>query len=686
MITDAEIRQEIERGVGRKVTALDRRPSGYQTSFALEEVDVTLEGGERLELMLKDMSSDGLTEASRGAKPDFLYDPLREIEIYRDVLAVADVSTPRLAAASVESGWLLVERIRGVELFQVGPRSTWECVARWLAGLHSTLAGTRPDRAIRYDAAFYALWPRRALDFAKGRADNPAIATIARIEAGYAPVIERLLELPPTLVHGEFYASNVLVDDPLDPQRVAAVDWEQAAIGPGLVDLAALTSGRWSDADRVAIANAYRDAGGVDGLDDDKFVLGVAACRLHCAMQWLGWASDWEPPEEHRQDWLDEAVSSAKLLGLAGYGHHMQEASDRSLRPITKATGIDADPAVGFEFVVTGDSRPTLPNAGFPQVTHRLFAELRAIGPAFALYTGDFMWGYHATRQEKLNDIDRFSALADTLGVPLFNAPGNHEMQSDPEAIALLEERGHDLYGSFDVGPYHFVGLNTDEFCLEGRIAGDQLEWLRSDLEASAGAKGIFVFMHRPMYSWFQGDFNPDDQAMLRDLFASHPVRAVFAAHDHFYLHEEHAGVQYMTVAGAGSPMYAPPQRGGFAHYVLVRVDADGGIEYSVVEPGRIDIEYVAGNDGIEPLSIARIANTTDSDITLRNLEFRMPRLGALDDYRFSADYQDWVRQERPVDLKPGRMVDCGDGSAVVSVEVGLATGVAFRVAVEARY
>jgi hypothetical protein len=115
-----------------------------------------------------------------------------------------------------------------------------------------------------------------------------------------------------------------------------------------------------------------------------------------------------------------------------------------------------------------------------------------------------------------LNDIDRFRALADTTGVPLYNVPGDHEMQSDPVAVAILEEKGHDLWGSFDIGAYHLIGLNTDEVNREGRVTGEQLEWLKEDLAASAGVQGIFVFMHRPMFSWFQGDFNPDDVEILR--------------------------------------------------------------------------------------------------------------------------------------------------------------------------
>ena len=35
----------------------------------------------------------------------------------------------------------------------------------------------------------------------------------------------------------------------------------------------------------------------------------LARCRLHLALQWLGWSPDWRPPPEHAHDWLGEALS-----------------------------------------------------------------------------------------------------------------------------------------------------------------------------------------------------------------------------------------------------------------------------------------------------------------------------------------------------------------------------------------
>ncbi len=314
MNEDADIRGVLEAALGKPLASLERRPSEYRTSFALHEIDVELASGERLELMFKEVGPAGLAPSARAAKPAFLYDPLREIEVYRDVLDPA-LGTPRFYAADTERGWLFIERVHGVELFQVGERQTWEAVARWLADMHAKLAPAAPSarRAIRYDRGYLELWPARAIEVAQARGDASATEALRPLAEGYEAVIARLLALPPTLIHGEFYASNVLVDAFTAPRRVAAVDWEQAGIGPGLVDLAALTAGRWGEADRAEIAAAYAATAGSD------FDVGaLEACRLHLALQWLGWSPGWTPPVDHRQDWLEEAVKAAARLGLGG--------------------------------------------------------------------------------------------------------------------------------------------------------------------------------------------------------------------------------------------------------------------------------------------------------------------------------------------------------------------------------
>ena len=131
--------------------------------------------------------------------------------------------------------------------------------------------------------------------------------------------MERLLALPATVIHGEFFASNVMVDESGGRLRVCPVDWEMAAIGPGRVDLAGLTSGGWTQEEKDAMARAYYDAlpaGSPAKADWQGFLEDLEYCRLAQAVQWLGWSPLWEPPPEHAQDWLKEAVKTAERLGL----------------------------------------------------------------------------------------------------------------------------------------------------------------------------------------------------------------------------------------------------------------------------------------------------------------------------------------------------------------------------------
>ena len=326
--SDAELRAGLERslaGVGLELGGeVQRRPSAYRTSFPIEELRVELEGRGEVTLAFKRLDWEGLEPEAQLAKPRFLHDPEREPEVYRALLAGGPAGPPEFFGSVSEGDrrWLFVEWVAGRELFQVGERALWEEAARWLARFHVALAPElnrcrREAHLLDHDAAFYRRWIERAREFTAGGADQAKVEWLA---ARHEQVVESLLALSRTVLHGEFYASNVLVAAAFDhtlvgrksDARVAPVDWELAAAGPGLTDLAALVSG-WPEEDRRAIAAAYAAEPGVPAFDDRD--LGFA--RLQVAIQWLGWAPpEWDPPEGQRHDWLGEATALAEELGL----------------------------------------------------------------------------------------------------------------------------------------------------------------------------------------------------------------------------------------------------------------------------------------------------------------------------------------------------------------------------------
>ena len=319
-------------GTKRRVSGLKRRPSIYSTSFVIDELDARLDDGTSLRLLYKDLSRFSVLEAALEVKPAFLYDPMREIETYRTILEASQLGTATCYGAIVDAGagryGLFLEKVAGLELYQVGDFATWRRVSAWLAAMHARFAGmtgrvARAAPLLRYDGDFYRLWAGRArssLDRAGLRLSRDACRGMEQLFENYDRVIEQLVALPMTFIHGEFYASNVLVQEEGKDLRVCPVDWEMAAVGPGLIDLAALTSGGWTADERKDLALAYHSALVPREnwpLAPDAFLAALDYCRLHLAVQWLGWSTGWTPPPEHAQDWLGEALGLAEKLGLA---------------------------------------------------------------------------------------------------------------------------------------------------------------------------------------------------------------------------------------------------------------------------------------------------------------------------------------------------------------------------------
>jgi hypothetical protein len=326
VVPDRDLMEELGDELdGQPIVALRRARYRYATSAPLEEVRVVVEGGEEAALILKDLSRDRLPANALAAKPEFLHQPRRELETYRRILGPAGIGPRCFAAHADPDGlhdWLLLEKVPGVELWQVGQLVVWERVARWLGEFHAAFAGkldqlrSANPHLLDHSAAWFRSWYERAMAAIASSQDG-RVADLAAAVDGYEAVVEALAELPRTFVHGEFYPSNVLVARDRKPVGVYPVDWEMAAIGPGPLDLAALAGG-WGAIERESLARAYLEGLGParePGQPLDELLRDLSRCRLHLALQWLGWSSDWLPPDEHAHDWLGEALAAAKELG-----------------------------------------------------------------------------------------------------------------------------------------------------------------------------------------------------------------------------------------------------------------------------------------------------------------------------------------------------------------------------------
>lgn len=307
-------------GQHRRILSCMRQPCVYASSFRIENIDVQLEDGAHVHLVLKDLNQDHMVPSAVRARPEFLYDSQREIGAYQWLLPHAPVGPPVLYGSvttpSAGRYWLLLEQVSGAPLWQIGDVEIWKQAAGWLARFHQTCPPGESQRlathigALVFDEDWYWRWLHRAQRFAAG--DTRRRQILDGIESGFARIVARLTSLPQTLIHGEFYASNVIASTG-DSVRICPVDWELLAIGPALIDLAALTAG-WVEPTQRALARSYIATASGHGLHPERtprlpsgFLRDLDCCRLYLAVCMLGWSEHWTPPSGHAHDWLAEA-------------------------------------------------------------------------------------------------------------------------------------------------------------------------------------------------------------------------------------------------------------------------------------------------------------------------------------------------------------------------------------------
>jgi aminoglycoside phosphotransferase (APT) family kinase protein len=279
---------------GSRIDELVRRPLVPTASFPCELLSVR-SGARHRELFFKDFGRCRLPRSSdEGAA--------REIDVYRRLLDPELLGTPRHVGSRLEGGgpWLLLERVRGARLAK-GNLEPWLAAAAWLARLQSVavphgLAQAAPGGLIVHDAEHLHATVREA------------VRTVATIDLviehrlqdaleDYEALVERLADQPRTLVHGSYRPENILVD-PEQPTRVTPVDWEHAALGSPLYDVAFLSAG-FERAKAEQLLQAFRAASAEHGrtipAGEEAWEL-VTLLRMHKHLRSLGRALSWEYP------------------------------------------------------------------------------------------------------------------------------------------------------------------------------------------------------------------------------------------------------------------------------------------------------------------------------------------------------------------------------------------------------
>ncbi len=272
--------------IARNLTVLEREPNPYGSTFPTEVVTCRADGGVRtLRLFVK----YGTTEFDSvyGHRGDVSY----EAKVYREVLQPLRTSTPSFYGVHMEdtsnAPWLIVEYLaRGSPASSSRDPKAMGRSARWIGKFHAAnekrVHSPRLRFLHRYDSDYYAGWARRTRKLFSQSRLRMRFPWLVPLCDEFERLIPRLLRAPPTVIHGEYFGSNIVYQHGVS----RPVDWQSAAIAPGEIDLASLTHS-WP---KLIVQSCEREyartrwpTGAPDGFEE---TLGVA--RVHVNLRWLG--------------------------------------------------------------------------------------------------------------------------------------------------------------------------------------------------------------------------------------------------------------------------------------------------------------------------------------------------------------------------------------------------------------
>ena len=301
------------------VELVERVTSIYESTFGSEIVTCRFANGTR-RVFLKYGAPQHASVSPAGHRGGLV----REAAVYDSLLDRLPVRTPQLfGSVRLADGraCLVLEYLEGAHRLQhSSDLKAYERAARWLGEFHAAAAlklrpALWPGRLAggstipTYDLEYYTSWAARTREAqAQLCGQNMWLSELCdRSSDAMAPLVEQ----PRTLIHGEFYPSNILCHG----TDVCPVDWETAAMAPGEIDLAMLTSG-WIGPERDNLENAYIAARwpepGCDQVSRLPHVL--AAARIYECLRWLGDAHERE--FKVRIDVLDVLRVAGRAVGV----------------------------------------------------------------------------------------------------------------------------------------------------------------------------------------------------------------------------------------------------------------------------------------------------------------------------------------------------------------------------------
>ena len=236
--------------------------------------------------------------------------------------------------------------------------------------------------------------------------------------------------------------------------------------------------------------------------------------------------------------------------------------------PLTKGLIDVANAALApkeFTFVQISDSHIGFNKPANPDAVGTLreaIAKIKAlpVKPAFMIHTGDIS---HLSKDEEFDNADQ---LIKEAGLPVFYAPGEHDVLDDERGGAYLGRYGKNAKGagwqSFDYKGVHYIGLvNVMDLKAGGlgNLGDEQLAWLEKDVAGLSSSTPIVVFAHIPLWTVYpEWGWGTSDAAKALSTLKRFGSLTVLNGHIHQIMQKVEGNAVFHTARSTAFPQPAP--------------------------------------------------------------------------------------------------------------------------------
>ena len=223
-----------------------------------------------------------------------------------------------------------------------------------------------------------------------------------------------------------------------------------------------------------------------------------------------------------------------RFAGIAPTGP-LPDSIDFGLRPAPEPDRFNA--------ILFTDPQPeSLAEVGY--IRDDAVARTDGVDALFGVTTGDLMF-------DDLSFYPRYNAILNTIGLPWFSAPGNHDMNLEAPDNLHSRDTFKRIFGArdmaFQVGGATFIMLDNVEYLgtdlakpngfgrYQGHFSDDQLAFVRNVLAHVPKESLVVYLFHIPLRTLAGTDpsfANTNNRAFL-DAISTHPNSVSFAGHTH---------------------------------------------------------------------------------------------------------------------------------------------------------